>query len=509
MRDSLHKMPQLLRHFLAISLGNYGALAASFLISIVVTRRLGVEQFGRLSLFLMVSQVLMLVVANWTQVGLIRDGSQEFSTDGSIARTFWARLSIVAPLLTVSAAVFFSARGPLAVYLEIPEGALALVYGHFLLAFVLASLSAVLQARQQMATYGAVMFSEKAVSLLLVTVLPASVLNNPLAVVGCYATSACLISAGTVGVLGWRTFLPIRIDSAASHALLRFSLPFTLTSWAGLFGTSWLDFVVLKWSRSVADVGLYALASQLAGVIQQVTITFSTLLLPHFSALVGSGDEARIKVFVDKWLPYWFLGTSATFGLALVVAGPAVPTVFGQHFAESVPPLAILMVATTALALYNAFDPLLSAYGATWALVKITLGSVVIKLALAPVLIPPLGVAGAAISTVASYWFSAFCVLALAQSRLKVPVVQLAWLGLPVGVACAGLLLFEGRDFYAVATAGVFVSVALLAVRFRLFQKEDRMLLQELRGRAVARNGAHPAGSRSRAVRLEDVEGRG
>ncbi len=84
MRDGPHKMAQFIRHFLAVSLGNYGALVIAFLISIVVTRWLGVEQFGRLSLLLMISQILLLLIGNWTQVGFIRYGSQEYTKHGAI-----------------------------------------------------------------------------------------------------------------------------------------------------------------------------------------------------------------------------------------------------------------------------------------------------------------------------------------------------------------------------------------------------------------------------------------
>ncbi len=258
-------------------------------------------------------------------------------------------MSITASLLLVAATVVLAAQRPLSMYLGVPEWGLGLLFGHFLLAYILSSLGTVFQARQEMSRYGAVMFFEKAASLALVTLLPASWISHPLTVIGCYAASALLLSAGTVAVLGRKTFLPVVLDSSVSRALLRFSLPFVLTSWVGLFGTNWLDFILLKWSRSVSEVGLYALAAQLAGVIQQVTITFSTLLLSHFSILVGNADERRIRTFLDRVLPYWFLATSVVFSLALVAAVPLLPLVFGEAFAGALPALAILIVASTRL----------------------------------------------------------------------------------------------------------------------------------------------------------------
>lgn len=478
MRDGVHKMAQLVRHFLTVSLGNYGALAVAFLINIVVARRLGVEQFGRLALLLMVSQVLLLLVGNWTQVGFIRFGSQEFEKHGAIVQAFWARLSIAVPLLAVAAAILIAVQEPLSEYLGVPEWGLGLVFGHFLLTYVLSSLGAVFQAKQEMPRYGAVMFFEKATSLMLVALLPVAWLSHPLAVIGCYAASALLLSVWAIVVLGRKTFLPVVLDSSGSRALLRFSLPFVLTSWVGLFATNWLDFVLLKWSRSISEVGLYALAGQLAGVIQQVTITFSTLLLPHFSVLVGNADEGRIKEFLDRVLPYWFLATSVLFGAALLAVAPLIPVMFGQAFAGALPALAILIVASSALALYNAFDPLLSAYGATVALAKVFALAVSVKVILSWLLIPQWGISGAAFSTVCAYTVCALFTMFLVQRKTGSPVMMLALFGMPVVIVCASLLFLPERYASFAALAAGAACLYAISIRFQLFQSEDRKILK-------------------------------
>ena len=250
----------------------------------------------------------------------------------------------------------------------------------------------------------------------------------------------------------------------------------------------WLDLFLLKSFRSMEEVGLYALAGQLAGVVQQVTITFSTLLLPHFSVLVSQTDEGRIKAFVRRLLPYWFLVTSAIFSLTAVAGGPLVPIIFGESFAGTVPPLAVLMIASTALALYSTFDPLLSAYGATWALVKITLGSVLVKILLAMLLVPMWGVMGSAVSTASSYWLSALMAMVLAGVRLQERVIRLALFGLPVVAACLGTLLFTGSDSRVVVLGVSVLSIVAVAMIFRLFTVADRAFLREVSMEVFRRN---------------------
>jgi len=485
---------QLVRGFLAVGAGNYGALVLSLAINIVLTRRLGVEQFGRLALLLMISQILLLLIVNWTQVGFIRFGSQEFVKHGAIVRAFWARLSIMAPLLALAAAVLLGARAPLSAYLRIPEWGLGLLFLHFLLVYVLNSLGAVFQARQEMSRYGAVMFFEKGASLALVALLPASWISHPLTVVGCYAASALLLSAWAVAVLGRKTFLPVALDPSVSRALLRFSLPFILTTWMGLFGNNWLDFVFLKWFRSIPEVGLYALAGQLAGVIQQVTITFSTLLLPHFSVLAGNEDEDGIRMFLDRVLPYWFFATSVLFSAALFAIIPAVPLVFGEAFAGALPALAVLIVASSALSLFNAFDPLLSAYGATAALAKVFVLSVSVKALLSWLLIPQWGIKGAAISTVCGYTACALCTMFLSQRRTGARTMRLALFAAPVLVVCASLLYLPERYAPVAALAGGTTCLYAVVIRFQLFQIEDRTLLKDIWNTVFQRNIGREAG---------------
>ena len=337
------------------------------------------------------------------------------------------------------------------------------------------------------------MFFEKAASLALVTLLPASWISHPLTVIGCYAASALLLSAGTVAVLGRKAFLPVVLDSSVSRALLRFSLPFVLTSWVGLIGTNWLDFILLKWSRSVSEVGLYALAGQLAGVIQQVTITFSTLLLPHFSILVGNADERRIRLFLDRVLPYWFLATSVLFGVVLLTAVPLLPLIFGEAFAGALPALAILIAASSALALYNAFDPLISAYGATVALAKVFVLSVSVKVILSWLLIPQWGISGAAFSTVCAYTVCALFTMFLVQRKTGSRIMSLGLFALPVGVACACLLLLPREYALIAALLSGGGGLYAVATRFQLFQSENRKFLRDIWTTALQTDPRHEA----------------
>jgi O-antigen/teichoic acid export membrane protein len=486
MREPTHKIARLLRNFLALGIGNYGAMAVALGINAVLTRRLGVEQFGRLALLLMVSQLLSLVTSNWTQVGLVRFGAREFASTGSIAETVWTRVWVAGPWALAGLTALVALRGPLAAYLGVPSWAVWILLAHFSATFVLSTAGAVFQAQNNMRAYGAVLFFDKAALGASVLLVPLSWLHEPQNVLALYAASSGLVAVGAVLSLGVRSFRPIGFNAAAYRNMLRFSLPLILSSWAGLFGTNWFDLVLIKRYRPLSEVGWYSLGTLLAGVVQQVTIIFSTLLLPQFSILVADEDP-KIRTLVGRILPYWFLAMSVLCSLILLSADAVVPLVFGRAFEPSVPVLGILMVATFALALFNAFSPLLSAFGATWALTAICLASGAVNVAMDLALIPRFGINGAAWATVLAYATSALLGLAFAEARLNVRALHLALLALPVGLVCAAFLSMDGVGFLLTAIPAGAISVYWLVRRFELFRGEDAVFLRGLRffGRAA------------------------
>ena len=56
----------------ALAIGNYGAMAVALGISVLLARRLGTENYGRLALMLMASQVLLMLSVTWSHVGFVR-----------------------------------------------------------------------------------------------------------------------------------------------------------------------------------------------------------------------------------------------------------------------------------------------------------------------------------------------------------------------------------------------------------------------------------------------------
>lgn len=468
------------RSFLALGAGNYGAMAISVVTTSVLAHRLGPHEFGHLAFLLMASQVLLLVVVNWSHAGFVRFGAQEFAGHGRVAGTLWARLGLLWPIAFVGVSGVVIGRQPLSEYLSIPPEGIWLLLVHFIALCALSVIGAIFQARRQMARYGVCLFLDKAAMFVCVMALPVAWTNQALPVLACYAASSLVVSLWGSHAVGLRALKPAWPAPGVFRQLARFSVPFLLTSWAGLFGTSWFDLVILKWYRPLSDIGLYSLAAQLAGVAQQVTVIFSTLLLPELAIMVTEGHNDRIRMFMERLLPYWLLATSILFTLVLIAARVGLPLVFGESYSGAAPVLALLMLASVALALYNACSALITAYGATWTLTGVTLVSMVTNVALNLWLIPRYGIAGSAVATVVAYSASAVLVLLFVQHRIRGRLLRLGWFATPTLMAALCFMFIDGPWFYPIATGLAAINVWALVAAFQLFRAQDAEFLHAL-----------------------------
>lgn len=486
------------RSFVALGMGNYGAMAIGLAVNVLLARRLGTEHYGRLAFMLTASQLLLLLAVNWTHAGFVRFGSQEFASSASIGRTLWTRLGLLAPAVVIAALTVVLGRRPLADYLDIPEIGVWLMLVHFVAASGLSIVGAVLQAAGQMTRYGVCLLFDKAIVLLCLVALPAAWISGPVSALVCYAASSLVVviwGLSVVGIGAVRFAFPPR---SAYRDLAYFSAPLLISGWAGLFGANWFDLVILKWYVPMGGIGVYSLTTQLAGAAQQVTIVFSTLLLPRLSVMVAERRDADIKLFVERMLPYWLLGTSVLFSVVVLAARIGVPLVFGEAFGGVAPVLALLMVAAGTMALFNACAPVIVAYGSTWTLTGICFTGSLANVLFDLILIPRFGVMGSALATVLAYGTSASLVLIFVQRSVGGRVLRLGWLGAPVVVTCACFLLVDSAWMYPVAVTAVSLTVLALIGTFRLFRNEDAVFLKGLQ--LMPRFGLGPAAPAGRSA---------
>jgi O-antigen/teichoic acid export membrane protein len=464
-------MPRvLLRNLLSVALGNYGAIGLGFLLSIVLTHRLGALEFGRLALLIMSGQVLTAVVAGWSVTGLVRFASQEFARHGSIAQTFWARGALLLPGLTVVVAAAMVVQAPAARYLGIPERGIWVVAGFFVVTMLAVTIGAIFQARQQMDRYAISMVLDKALALIAILLLPAPYASSPVAVVACYAASTTVVVIWGIASLGVRALMPVRVERRAVADLWRFSAPLVMSTWIGIVGGQAVMYALVRQFRPMTEVGLYALSSQIAAVLQQIAVVAASVLLPRLSVMVADGRDGAIKRRVEELMPYGLLAFALLLCSCTLFARPVIAIAFGPGFTPAATPLALLLVAAMLFTLSHTLSAVLSAYGRTWELTGVLITSAVVNVGTAWWLVPTYGMTGAAMATIGAYATSATVMLVAFERRLGIAAVRFGMLALPVAIAALCAVTLDGALLYLVGMPAVLASASLVALALGLFK---------------------------------------
>lgn len=453
----------------SVSAGNYAAILTGILTNVWLARILGASEYGRLALMVMASQVLLTLGASWTLPALIRYGAQEHALHGSVLRTARARTGVMVPSLAVLLAIVWLLREPLARYLDVPANGVAVLVVHIVALALSQTIGGVLQAGGRMALYGMTLLADRLLVLGVLAVLTALV---PLDAVRTIAASAfaslAVVIAGGAVLMRLGMLRAVAAASVPVREFVRFSVPQIGGSWAGLFGSQWIDYVIIRRYLTLADLGLYALAFQIAGSVQQLIISAVTVLMPRFSAMVALDQHQEIRRILGRLVPLGLLAFSIGIAALILSADWFVPAIFGERFAPAVPPLLVLLVASLGVALFSPLSTALAAYGVVWPVTLAVVLAVIVNFVLDLLLIPSYGILGSAVATAGSYAVSSATVLFLSARRLGVDAFGYALFVLPALAVYLPLLTLGRPLAYGVAVGLALVSVALIAVRFRL-----------------------------------------
>ncbi|MEA1832989.1 oligosaccharide flippase family protein [Methylobacterium durans] len=210
------------------------------------------------------------------------------------------------------------------------------------------------------------------------------------------------------------------------RAWLGACLPIAATDLAGAaFG--FVDVVILAVLMPPEAVGLYFAATRIQQFVLFVHFAASAATAQRFSAVHALGDRAALAGLVGTQARATFAATSVV-GLGLVAVGPLLLGLFGPDFAASLTPLAILVAGSVAASLCGPGEDLLTMLGGERLCAAITLGMLAVAAGASFLLIPPFGVAGAALAMAGATVLRGFALALAARAvhGLATPV----WAGL-------------------------------------------------------------------------------
>jgi len=296
--------------------------------------------------------------------------------------------------------------------------------------------------------------------------------------IGSYATGAVFVVA--LIALQWRR-LSLRFDPALLRRLFRFGLP-TMPAEVSLYALNFVDRLIIVRSLGLAEAGLYSLGVKFAQAVNVLVRGFQLAWPPLAYSIRDDGEARRV---------YAIVVTLFVAGCSFVVAGMwlfsrwIVRALAAPEFFDSYEVIGLITAAVTLYALYLVLVVILGRTGRTEFNLPAALGALVVNVVLNLVLVPPLGIVGAALALVASYLVVLGLMFAFTQRLFPVPYEWGRLLRVVLSVAAivglAELLVpTEGA-------AGLLLRAALLAAyplalwATGFFSEEERRWLSRLR----------------------------
>lgn len=288
------------------------------------------------------------------------------------------------------------AFGPGSGFLPADILALALGWAPLAVAFVL--LQSLLLGMRRTRTYNRNEVLLRALYAALVCLVVAVGWRTPQAVLG--ANVAATVVALSVVAVG---LLRAGVECRPSLAHLRAAVGFGVRAYLGALALLLLlrvDLVLVERMLGAEQAGHYSVAVAMADAIGLLPVAVGAVLLPALSARRDAGERLLAARRAAVWT---VLATALLCALAAVLARPALVLLFGRSYLPAVPAFWALLPAALLLAGHTVCLQLLAAEGMPWGAALAPLVGLSLNVGLNLLLLPRLGIVGAAEASALAY----------------------------------------------------------------------------------------------------------
>lgn len=190
------------------------------------------------------------------------------------------------------------------------------------------------------------------------------------------------------------------------------------------------DVIMVSLFQNPDEVAVYFAASRTLALVHFVYFAVRAASAHRFSRYTHSKDDAGLAEF-SRRATHWTFWPSLAAGLGLLLIAPLLLGLFGSSFESGYPLIALLMIGVLARASIGPADALLTMTGHQGACAWIYAGTFILNVLLNFMLIPLLGLAGAAIATSCAIIFEATALALVSKRKLNITTFVLLLLFTP------------------------------------------------------------------------------
>jgi O-antigen/teichoic acid export membrane protein len=250
------------------------------------------------------------------------------------------------------------------------------------------------------------------------------------------------------------------------------------------------DAIMIAHYMSDADVGVYRIALQFTTLATFTTTALRSTLWPKVSYWGKNGDTELIELSLSRALTYSLLLAIPMFAGGTLLGDKLLYFFYGNDFAQGYTAMVILFIMQIVVIFHSFFSAYISALDHPDDLLKITVFTAVANVLLNAVLIPSIGIAGAAIATLVTLGVSSILTVWVLSKMIKIQVEVDSLLNIIKASIIMSIIVGGYRMLIPISNLWLaLVPVLLGAVVFGvLVLKFDRNIYNELKEILIQRN---------------------
>jgi O-antigen/teichoic acid export membrane protein len=253
---------------------------------------------------------------------------------------------------------------------------------------------------------------------------------------GSYGTGLAVV----LGLIAYhRPRLSLVPDRPLLKRMLAFGLP-TMPAELSLYALSFVDRLLIAYKLGLEAVGIYAIAVKASQGIAVLVRGFQ-LAFPPLAYSIQDDDEARHTYAA---VVTWFVAFMCLVVSFLWLIAPWFIGVLDSEYAEAADVVGLVSAGAAIYALYMVLLVVLGRTGQTKYNLPATLAGLAANVVLNILLLPPLGIVGAGIALVASYFVVVGLMYFYTQRLFPVPY---QWLRLAKALVVVAILIAIGETF--------------------------------------------------------------
>jgi O-antigen/teichoic acid export membrane protein len=389
-------------NYFSLGLGQSGAYISQFIVTILVANSIQPVGYGLLSLFLMVSGIVCMLLVDWPNSSIVRYGKNEYIRTGRVSEVFWARLAILIVTSIIILFIFIFFRNFIDDYVGI-KNATFLLIGYIWCSSIILFISNIFQTVGEIKLFGFMNFISKFFLLILVAIVLLSFHGLSVTdTVILYLLSQIIVVIVGIIIIDKQLLTPIIFSKKMIFTLIIFSWPMVFGA-LSVLSLNYVSTILINTYMTVTDVGIYSVAYMVMAIISYIILSLPSLLLPIIATMKAQQRTDTILEFMNDIIPQGIFLWSVIISLLTIICSFIIPFFYGPAFTQATTPLLILLFGVSFMSISAFHSSIMVNYDSLQKLVVISAFIATLNLIGSLILIPMIGLNGAALATAISY----------------------------------------------------------------------------------------------------------